>query len=166
VELAELANVSSRSVAGYEAGSGARPPTVRKLAEVLGVEVAELRENPDFPKAEAPPWQQPPLNGLLAEERRFPPSSREAKNLELFCTKVERRIDSGRMPPSEIEIALDATEGFLAVAAAKMSDATFERFISLGHLLLEAAKELKVRGDAEAQAGAVRLEEWKTRRAG
>jgi transcriptional regulator with XRE-family HTH domain len=70
VELAELANVSSRSVAGYEAGAGARPPTVRKLAEALSVEVADLREDPDSPKAEAPPSPQLTLNGALEEERR------------------------------------------------------------------------------------------------
>jgi transcriptional regulator with XRE-family HTH domain len=72
VELAELADVSSRSVAGYEAGAGARPATIRKLAVALGVEVADLRGDPDSPKAEASPWQQPPLNGMLAEERRTP----------------------------------------------------------------------------------------------
>jgi hypothetical protein len=59
-------------VAGYEAGAGARPPTVRKLASALGVEVAELRGDAEHPLGEAPPSStQPPLNGF-EEERRFP----------------------------------------------------------------------------------------------
>jgi transcriptional regulator with XRE-family HTH domain len=166
VELAELAGVSSRSVAGYEAGAGARPPTVRKLAEVLGVEVADLRGDPDSPKAEAPPSQQLTLNGLLAEERRFRPTTREVKNLDLFCTRIERRLDEQGMSPNEIEIALDAVEGFVAVVAATMSDETFDRFISLGRRLLEAAKEREIRNDAETRAGVARLDDLRSRRAG
>ena len=71
VELAELADLSSRSVAGYEAGAGARPSTVRRLAEVLGVEVTELRGDTEHPLEEAPPSpEQPNFNGLIEEERR------------------------------------------------------------------------------------------------
>jgi transcriptional regulator with XRE-family HTH domain len=84
VELAELANVSSRSVAGYEAGAGARPPTVRKLAKVLGIEVADLREDPDSPKAEAPHSQQLTLNELLAEERRAEATIWESEHLKSY----------------------------------------------------------------------------------
>src|SRR5215212_10430453 len=70
VELAERAGVSSRSVAGYEAGTGARPPTVRRLAEALGVEVAELRGVPERPPlGPAPTSQQLALNRELEEER-------------------------------------------------------------------------------------------------
>jgi DNA-binding XRE family transcriptional regulator len=72
VELAELADVSPRSVAGYEAGGGARPPTVRRLAEALDVEIADLREDPGSPKkAEAQPSQRSLFNGF-EEERRSP----------------------------------------------------------------------------------------------
>jgi transcriptional regulator with XRE-family HTH domain len=72
VELAERARISSRSVAGYEAGHGARPPTVRRLAEALGVDVIELvGVGVDSGKAQAPPSpEQPSFNGLLEEERR------------------------------------------------------------------------------------------------
>jgi transcriptional regulator with XRE-family HTH domain len=54
VELAELADLSSRSVAGYEAGAGARPPTVRKLAEVLNVDITDLLGEAEHPKDNAP----------------------------------------------------------------------------------------------------------------
>jgi transcriptional regulator with XRE-family HTH domain len=70
VELAERAGVSSRSVAGYEAGAGARPPTVRRLAEALGIEVTDLRGDSEHPLGEAPPSSQLTLNGALEEERR------------------------------------------------------------------------------------------------
>ncbi len=53
-ELAEKAGVSVRSVAGYEAGAGARPSTVRKLASVLEIEVSELFEDTYSPKAHTP----------------------------------------------------------------------------------------------------------------
>jgi transcriptional regulator with XRE-family HTH domain len=46
VELAERAGVSPRSVAGYEAGAGARLPTVRKLAVGLDVPIEELTGPP------------------------------------------------------------------------------------------------------------------------
>lgn len=69
VELAERAGVSSRSVAGYEAGTGARPPTVRKLAEALDVEVMDLMGGAARPKEESRSSLEPSLfNGL--DERR------------------------------------------------------------------------------------------------
>jgi len=57
----------------------------------LGVEVADLREDPDSPKAEAPPWQQPPLNGLLANERRSLTAYElnAAHALDAFCSQLE-----------------------------------------------------------------------------
>src|SRR5215203_3781897 len=70
-ELADESGVSQHSISELELGRR-RPQgrTLRKLAKVLGVEVADLRKDPESPKAEAPPSQQPPLNGLLANERR------------------------------------------------------------------------------------------------
>ena len=52
-ELAEKANVGTRSVAGYEAGAGARPGNVRKLAEALDIDVSALME-PEAPKDPPP----------------------------------------------------------------------------------------------------------------
>jgi transcriptional regulator with XRE-family HTH domain len=70
VELAERAGVSSRSVAGYEAGAGARPPTVRRLAEALEVEIADLVGGPGSPKAPRRSALQASFNDVLAEERQ------------------------------------------------------------------------------------------------
>ncbi len=81
-DLARESGVSARSIAGYEAGSGARPPTVRKLSEALGVEISDLVGEREAPKAPAPPSQQLTLNGLLAEERRNFATVREIKHLK------------------------------------------------------------------------------------
>src|SRR5215212_7472992 len=63
-ELAERAGISPRSVAGYEAGAGARPGTVRKLAAALDVGVGDLRGDegvitPHDPKAPSRPSEPP-----------------------------------------------------------------------------------------------------------
>ncbi len=52
-ELALQANVGTRSVAGYEAGAGARPGNVRKLAGALDIDVSALME-PEAPKDPPP----------------------------------------------------------------------------------------------------------------
>src|SRR5215208_2982380 len=71
-DLADESGVSQHTISELELGR--RSPqgrTLRKLAKVLGVEVADLRGDPDSPKAEAPPSpEQPNFNGLLKEERR------------------------------------------------------------------------------------------------
>jgi transcriptional regulator with XRE-family HTH domain len=71
VELAELAGVSARSIAGYEAGAGARPGTVRRLAQALDVGITDLYGEAEYPLGEAPPSQDKLFNnGVLEEERR------------------------------------------------------------------------------------------------
>jgi transcriptional regulator with XRE-family HTH domain len=97
VELAERAGLSSRSVAGYEAGAGARPPTVRKLAEALGVEVADLRGGPENPLGETPPSPtQPPLNGFEEERRDYGSRVWERINLlDAAAEQWQRFVDEG-----------------------------------------------------------------------
>jgi transcriptional regulator with XRE-family HTH domain len=69
VELAERAGVSARSVAGYEAGGGARLPTVRRLAHALGIEVTDLYGEAGHPLGQASPSQERLFNGGTAERR-------------------------------------------------------------------------------------------------
>jgi transcriptional regulator with XRE-family HTH domain len=93
-ELAEQAGVSARSVAGYEAGAGARPGTVRKLAAALDISVEDL-----LGKAEAPPSLEPTLfNGMLEEERRGYQSIAEHRGelLEKAATLWEKQITRGQ----------------------------------------------------------------------
>jgi transcriptional regulator with XRE-family HTH domain len=97
VELAERARLSSRSVAGYEAGAGARPPTVRKLAEALGVEVADLRGDSEHPLGEEPPSSQLTLNGALEEERRLHYLRPWPKYVNLLANNVEHEVDKGHV---------------------------------------------------------------------
>jgi transcriptional regulator with XRE-family HTH domain len=66
-ELAAEAGVGEVTVARIEAGASVAPPTARKIAEALGVTVADLLERPPVPLAEAPqtglnaPTQEGPL---------------------------------------------------------------------------------------------------------
>jgi transcriptional regulator with XRE-family HTH domain len=112
VELAELADVSSRSVAGYEAGAGARPPTVRKLAEALGVGVPDLRGDPESHLAKAPPLQ----------DRLFNGGSRERG---AFIERCERYV-AARVARYENRLAVAENGGFFAVKA--LRDDAFEEF--------------------------------------
>jgi transcriptional regulator with XRE-family HTH domain len=53
-ELASEAGVGEVTVARIETGASVTPPTARKIAEALGVSVADLLERPPVPLAEAP----------------------------------------------------------------------------------------------------------------
>jgi transcriptional regulator with XRE-family HTH domain len=119
VELAELADVSSRSVAGYEAGAGARPPTVRKLAEALGVEVGDLRGDPEHPLAEALPLQEKLFNG-------------GAKERGAFIDRCRRHV-AARVAHYENRLAVAENGGFFAGydGVKALRDDAFEEFSQL-----------------------------------
>jgi transcriptional regulator with XRE-family HTH domain len=70
-DLADESGVSQHTISELELGRR-RPQgrTLRKMAKVLGVAVADLREDTDSLKAEAPPSKQLTLNGALEEEQR------------------------------------------------------------------------------------------------
>ena len=65
--VAEEARVSKNSVLRAEHGQDIRPLTARKIAAALGVAVADLYREPDYPNSEAPPS----LFNDLEEERRL-----------------------------------------------------------------------------------------------
>ena len=66
-ELAEKAELAVRSVAGYEAGLGARPSSARKLAKALDIDVSALMMEEDSGKEQAPTSQ---VQFHTDEERR------------------------------------------------------------------------------------------------
>jgi transcriptional regulator with XRE-family HTH domain len=72
-ELAAESGVSTRSIAGYEAGAAARPNTARKLAEALNIEVADFLAEYEAPIVSAPPSpeQQELFNGLEEDLRTW-----------------------------------------------------------------------------------------------
>jgi transcriptional regulator with XRE-family HTH domain len=140
VELAERAGLSSRSVAGYEAGAGARPPTVRKLAEVLGVEVTDLRGGPEHPLSEAPSSQQPTLNGALEEERRarWDAEVQEARQLRKTArTQMQHALKAWRESKERGE-PYATRRKHLDEMGALLQDA-YGAYLALGNAYIEAA---------------------------
>jgi transcriptional regulator with XRE-family HTH domain len=70
VDLAKASGVAQNTISEIELGKReARPGTLKKLADALDVEIADLFED-DHPLGAAPPSPQPTLNGALEEERR------------------------------------------------------------------------------------------------
>jgi transcriptional regulator with XRE-family HTH domain len=71
-DLAELSGVARATIADLEAGKRpARPSTLRKVAQGLGVEVTDLYEGHEVPKTPVPPSQATLFNGEAEEERRI-----------------------------------------------------------------------------------------------
>ncbi len=71
-DLSAITGVAEYTISEIEAGKrpNARPSTLRKLAQGLDVEVADLYGADERPLGEAPSSLQPPLNGFVEEERR------------------------------------------------------------------------------------------------
>jgi transcriptional regulator with XRE-family HTH domain len=71
-DLSAVTGVAEFTISEIESGKRAnpRPSTLRKLAQALEVEVADLFEDARPPLGPAPTSQQPTLNGELEEERR------------------------------------------------------------------------------------------------
>jgi transcriptional regulator with XRE-family HTH domain len=68
--VAAEAGIAKNSVLRAEHGEDIRPLTARKIAAALGVEVADLYADANYPKGEAPPWLEPSFNDVI-QERRF-----------------------------------------------------------------------------------------------
>lgn len=90
-ELAEAAGLSSQTLAGYESGREARPNNARKLAAALDVEVAELMEESQLPKALAQPEQERGRAALADERsRRYRGTAEMGK---VACSYWEERLE-------------------------------------------------------------------------
>lgn len=71
-DLAKLSGVARATIADLEAGKRpARPSTLRKVAQGLGVEVTDLYEGHEVPKTPVAPSQATLFNGEAEEERRI-----------------------------------------------------------------------------------------------
>ena len=102
-ELAEKAGISERSVAGYEAGGGARPSTTRKLAAALGVEVADLFGEPaETGKAQAPPRDaEAPAGQREARPEGSPLNYEDARNVLAYLDQQVARVENGKLSPEK-----------------------------------------------------------------
>jgi transcriptional regulator with XRE-family HTH domain len=96
-ELSERSGVAQGTISDIERGKRKpRGRTLRKLAQVLGVEVADLLGESETLKAEAPPLE-PSLEDALAEERRLHYLNPWADYIQLLARNVEREIEQGHV---------------------------------------------------------------------
>ncbi len=152
-ELAEKANVGTRSVAGYEAGAGARPGNVRKLAEALDIDVSALME-PEGPKDQAPRSMEELLERAGAKDVHLAISTTEL--MEAFeglpyqkALQLARKIAEARGAIKPIlEQYRDTDEGKLLTAQSA------ERNI-IAHLCFQVIAE-RERGQAMAEGNLAR----------
>jgi transcriptional regulator with XRE-family HTH domain len=152
VELAAQADISPRSVAGYEAGSGARPPTVRKLAEALEVEIGDLLSEGDHPKGAAQPSVQLTINGVLAEELRRP-TDRDIKTLDRWLSYLEKQLDENKLDGEQLNHELDgALASAIMKAHALYPGEIQDQFLRVMRRVLEEAKSF---GALEAEKAAL-----------
>jgi transcriptional regulator with XRE-family HTH domain len=73
-DLSAMTGVAEFTISEIEAGKRAnpRPSTLRKLAQALEVEVADLYGDPTYPNDRAPSPEPPLFNGLEEERRPYP----------------------------------------------------------------------------------------------
>src|SRR5215210_7123823 len=73
VDLAKASGVAQNTISEIELGKReARPGTLKKLADVLGVEIADLFEESGSGKAQRRSSLEPSFNDVLEEQRRSP----------------------------------------------------------------------------------------------
>jgi transcriptional regulator with XRE-family HTH domain len=135
-DLADESGVSQHTISEIELGR--RKPqgrTLRKLAQVLGVEVADLYGDPDSPLDKAPHSpEQPSLNGLLEDLRRTTEryvSFHAVQNaLDEYREVWEKRLAEGDFDKTSVEEAGRAISAFwpAMVIAAEAEVAENERF--------------------------------------
>ncbi len=100
-ELAERAGISARSVAGYEAGAGARPGTVRKLAAALDIEAADLQEA--YPKAPSRSSKEAPDDQAVEERRLTLDYDACAEAISGFCDRWESKLAAKQIDRRDLQ---------------------------------------------------------------
>jgi transcriptional regulator with XRE-family HTH domain len=120
-DLSAMTGVAEFTISEIESGKRAnpRPSTLRKLAQALEVEVAELYGDPESPLAEAPPLQDRLFNGG-AEERG------------VFIERCKRHVEA-RVAHYESRLAEAKRGGLFAgfTGAKTLQDDAFEEFSQL-----------------------------------
>jgi transcriptional regulator with XRE-family HTH domain len=105
-DLSAKTGVAEFTISEIEAGKrpNARPSTLRKLAQGLGVEVTDLYGVPDIHLGEAPPHtEQRSFNHLLEDERRISEYQRWADFIDRYANRWERLIETGNFGAGNIE---------------------------------------------------------------
>jgi transcriptional regulator with XRE-family HTH domain len=96
--VAEEAGIAKNSVLRAEHGEDIRPLTARKIAAALGVEVADLYADTEYPIGEAPPWLEPSFNDVI-EERRF---LRLADAFDVAADRWMAKVSESKVADSEL----------------------------------------------------------------
>jgi transcriptional regulator with XRE-family HTH domain len=91
-ELAAEAGVGEVTVARIETGASVTPPTARKIAQALGVRVADLLERPPVPLDEAP-QETGPLHHVRRPHDSMEVSD-EVKKASVRLEKVRQILDA------------------------------------------------------------------------
>ena len=106
-ELSREAHVAEKTVARIELGDSVRPNTARKIADALGVSVADLLERPPVPLAEAGSMAEPHLTWRSTWEqfKNLTPEEQE----EFFQNVEKGRATFGR------EVLQDLAKGAISV---------------------------------------------------
>lgn len=152
-DLSAMTGVAEFTISEIESGkrTNPRPSTLRKLAQALEVEVADLYGSSERPLGEAPPSQQLTLNGELEEERRV----QYLRALRAFVHSLAQRWET-EPPKTSREIAplYDALTAVVEQGVFEPSDVSGAEGFEL-HLLMVGFQRLndvadKIEKDEEA----------------
>jgi transcriptional regulator with XRE-family HTH domain len=178
-ELASKAGVGEATVARIETGASVAPPTARKIAEALGVAVADLLERPPVPLAEAS--EAGPTEAGAEEERRVIPKS--AADLKRYIKDMKELKELREAEMEELGKGVGLPRGLLvqmALADVGLRDSLKElgvldfaeavragremaepEAIPLCHELLRRLTELEgLSAEAEAASGVAEANIW------
>jgi len=125
--LGKSAGVALHTVHRIETGAPTTPPTARKLAEALGVSVADLVEEPPIPLENRPvPLAEAPEEAGPARKPLAHLYDGARKGIETFCDHWEHLLEVGdlnRQSLEELRIGIDSFNPVVdALAAAELRE--------------------------------------------
>jgi transcriptional regulator with XRE-family HTH domain len=108
-ELAEVAGVARRSIANWELGESIRPRLARRVAEALGVEVANLCEEPTLETIDLSlPREAERTEQLLMFLRRYEEMAEQGEDLDWSADELTRV--RGSLPTEVVHAAAWAAD--------------------------------------------------------